>query len=154
MTLAVKTTTGLKSTSILKVRDASNTLQNVQQGWRRDASGIKEFFGKLTVEVSPPGVSGSVNRSSAASATTRNATANVSGGVAPFTYAWARTDGGAHSWTINSPASAITSFSTPVSPNSDQVATFACTVTDATGTSATSANVSADCWNDGGSSIL
>jgi hypothetical protein len=142
-----------RSIAALVIRDATNTPRTIKELWLRTPDGLKQVFGQLAVTVSPTGVSGSVNRAGAATAYTRYVTASPSGGVAPFTYAWARTDGGAHGWAISSPTAAMTNFSTVVSSATDQTATFACTITDATGMTATSANVSADCWNDGSGTL-
>jgi hypothetical protein len=150
MTLSVKTVTRTQSGGIMKVRDATNTLKTVQKGSRRDATGLKDFYGNLTVGLSSSSVSGSINRAGTGTAPTRTVTATPNGGVAPYTYLWTRTDGGSHAWNITSPTSATTAFSTLVSTNTEQTATFICTVTDATGQSAASGAVFADCWNDGG----
>lgn len=150
MTVAVRTATGLKSVATFKVRDASNTLRTVEKAFIRTTNGLKQFFGQLAVALSQTTVQGSTNRAGSTGVSTRYVQATPQGGVAPFTYLWARTDGGAHSWTINSPTGAITNFSTTIGTNTEQVATFHCTVTDATGLTAVSADVTADCWNDGG----
>lgn len=151
MTLAVHTTTGLKSASVFKVRDNTNTLKTVQKGSIRQADGtLKDFYGNLSVGVSSTSVSGSINRAGSGTAATRYVTATPTGGVTPYTYSWARTDGGSHAWTISTPDAATTNFSTTVNTNTEQTATFVCTVTDATGATAPSPTVSADCWNDGG----
>lgn len=150
MTLTVKTATGNKSASVFKVRDNTNTLKTVQHASRRDATGLKDFYGNLTVGLSATFAQGSTNRSTISSAATRIVTAAPTGGVTPYAYAWTRTDGGSHVWTIGAPSSASTAFSTTVAPNAEQTATFICTVTDATGATAVSAAVTADVFNDGG----
>ena len=149
MTMAVKTATGTKMVSVFKVRDTTG-LKTVQKAFIRTASGLQQFYGNLTVGLSATFAQGSTNRSTTSSAATRIVTATPAGGVAPYAYAWTRTDGGSHAWTIGAPSSASTAFSTTVAPNAEQTATFICTVTDATGATAVSAAVTADVFNDGG----
>jgi len=64
--------------------------------------------------------------------TTRAAVANVTGGLAPFTYAWTILTGSA---TINSPTSASTTFTKPGFTDGEQI-TARVTVTDAQGSTA------------------
>lgn len=150
MPLAVRTAAGVKDIAALVMRDASNTPRNIQELWARTQSGLVQVLGKLTAGLSSTVAQGSVNRVAGGPVTTRAVQALPNGGVAPYTYLWARTDGGGHPWTINSPTAAITTFTTNVGTNVDQLATFHCTITDATGQSAVTASVDADCWNDGG----
>jgi hypothetical protein len=150
MTVAVKTATGTKNTAVFKARDNTGTLKTVQKASRRDASGLKDFYGTLSVQLSSSSVSGSINRAGTGTAATQFVQATPVGGVGPYTYLWSRTDGGSHAWNITSPTSNITGFSTTVGTNTEQTATFKCTVTDATGMAVDSGTVNADCWNDGG----
>lgn len=150
MTLAVKTATGLKSAATIKVRDNTGTLKTVQKAYIRNASGLKALFGQLSATLSQATAQGSANRAGSTSVSTRYVQAIPDGGNAPYSYLWTRTDGGSHPWTINGATSATASFSTSVGTNTEQTATFACTVTDATGLTASTGDVTADCWNDGG----
>jgi len=68
---------------------------------------------------------------------TNAATTSASGGVGPYTYAWTAFDSG-DGWTINTPTSASTGFtSPPVAPNDAVGGQFICTATDARGRTGT-----------------
>jgi len=64
----------------------------------------------------------------AGSAESVNVTGNVTGGTGPFTFAWARVSGDI--FTINSPSSQITTFSTSGAAGSIQFGVYRFTVTD------------------------
>lgn len=147
MTLATKTASGTKSASAFKLRDNTGTLKTVQSGWVRQAAGLKQFFGKLTVSLSTTSVSGSSAHSTTGAVITSSVTATPVGGVGPFTYSWARTDGPLADWAIASPTSATTSFTCTLASGDSETATFACTITDHTGATSTSANVTAHARN-------
>ena len=100
---------------------------------------IATFTLPLTVTPSPS--SAVANRIGAGTATTSAVTATPSGGLSPFTYAWARISG--TGGTINSATSATTTFSRVM--GEDEVATnvFRCTVSDSLGGTAT-ADVTVD----------
>ena len=96
----------------------------------------------LTATASPDSVYGSVARNRPASVATNATTVSVTGGMAPYSFAWAADP----DWIVSSPSSATTSFSAIVSPDQEQSATFICTVTDAKGI-ATTASVFASVSN-------
>ena len=85
----------------------------------------KSGGGSYAATASPSGVS----KSGAGAITTPSVTCSVSGGVGPFTYAWAKVSGD-DGITINSPTSASTSFSGDPSSGASISATYQCTVTD------------------------
>lgn len=148
MTIRVRNSSGLIEVANVRVRDAANVLQDAGAAFIRDASAtLKQFFSSFAVSLSTTLVGGKVNSASTATVVTKSVTANVEGGVGTITYSWARTDGGAHPWTINSPNSATTTFSTDVDSGTTQNATFACTVTDQGGHGDTTADVSASATN-------
>lgn len=81
--------------------------------------------------------------------TTNSTLASVSGGTAPFTYAWTQYGSSPDTWTINSPSASTTSFTaTSVPTGVSATASFKITVTDAAGVVAT-AIVNAQADNDG-----
>lgn len=67
--------------------------------------------------------------------TTDSVAVSPTGGLAPYTYSWARVSGSYGS--ANSPTSATTSFSGSIPTGTEQFSTFRCTVTDSLGTSVT-----------------
>lgn len=87
--------------------------------------------GSLTLSVTPSALE---TDSFASPITTDGALATPSGGLAPYTYVWAKLSG--DNITVNSPASASTSFTGSVPADSTRSAIFRCTCTDSLGTSA------------------
>lgn len=141
-------TNAIRTVTAIAVRDAANTLRSATQGVVRDAAGaLRVFFSALSATASPNNVVGYASTNSSDPITTNSATATPAGGTAPFTYAWSGTAG----WTITSPASASTAFtSPPVSPGDVANGDFTCTITDASGAVATTNPVSANVVNLGG----
>lgn len=108
----------------------------VKQGWVKQGGGWKQYFTSLGLSISPALVSGGhASPNGNGTATTGTATAAVQGGTGPFTYAWALVSSTAH--TVLSPGAAATAFQKG-SPGGDPTysATYRCTVTDATGATA------------------
>jgi hypothetical protein len=138
---------GTKSASSILFRDASNVQHPLVEGWVRLSSGLKQFFSPLAITLSRYTTSGARNVSGTTTVTTASVTAQPAGGAPPYTYAWTRTDGGGHAWTITSPTAAATTFSTSVARGVPQTANFKCTVTDAAGTVVSSLDVTATCTN-------
>ncbi|MES2904003.1 MAG: hypothetical protein V4696_07445 [Pseudomonadota bacterium] len=83
--------------------------------------------------------------------TTNVVSVTVAGGSAPYTYAWARDDAGAPSWTINNPTDDSSSFTVTVAASGIETAEFECTVTDADGATVTTNLTYASAENYGGS---
>lgn len=137
------------------VRDASNTLVEIGEEWVRDSSNVLSLVyskagGAFTVDV-PPTVYGGAAFTSPIAVTTENATATVTGGRAPYTFLWERTDAALGDWSIISPTAAATSFRRiAVGAGENDTAEFACTVTDANGSSVASSDVLAYVENYGG----
>lgn len=101
------------------------------------------FSGSPAVALSPPSVSGYYSTGGTATTiATGSVIASPSGGVSPYTYAWAQISTSPYTWSIASPAAASTSFSAANIPEGvrDSV-TFQVTVTDASGTTATASLV-------------
>jgi hypothetical protein len=120
----------------------------VERAWLRTDGALKEIFASLSASLSSSSVSGFGSSHSTIPISTTGVTAIVVGGVAPLSYLWTRTDGGGHAWTINSPTSATTNFTTSVAVGAEQDATFACAVTDSAGQSVSTGSVGAACIND------
>jgi hypothetical protein len=130
----------------LHVRDG--TTKSALRMWIRDNGALKQFFGQFAVSVSSTDAEGFAASSLTRTITTSPTTVTAIGAVGTITYAWTRTDGGSHAWTINNPSSATTTFSTLCGAGSSVSATFDCVVTDSAGQSATTATVTATCEND------
>lgn len=97
----------------------------------------------MTVGLSTSNVSGNGD---ASSCITASSTVTVTDGYAPFTYSWAMTSySGPAIPFANSPTSATSTFEMNTGgPTGGFTGTFACTVTDAFGNTATTGNVTAD----------
>lgn len=75
-----------------------------------------------------------VGKGDVGSVTTGSVTASAVLGSAPFSYSWTRTDGDSWPWTINSPNSPTTTFTSTLDGGaSSHQATFTCTISDAVG---------------------
>lgn len=128
-----------RSVTGIKVRDAGGVLRTVQMARVRDGSGtLRTVFTAMSAAPSAPNVYGTAGSFGPGGVFVQSSpvTVTVSGGVAPFTYAWTRDSGSA---TINAtlPAAATTRFSATVPYDSEVSANFVCTVTDANGATAT-----------------
>jgi hypothetical protein len=145
--LAVKLPAGTKTAVGLLVRDGDNMLRSIREGWVRTAAGLKQFFAGLSASLSAPTVNGARSSRFTVPVRTGSVTAKATGGAPPYTYSWTRIDGGAHAWTIETPSVAATRFNTLVAPSTTETATFACTVTDAAGTSVVSDDLTTNCVN-------
>jgi hypothetical protein len=146
MTLAVHTATVTKKTANLRVRTAGGT-KLAENAYLRTAAGLKSLFSKFAVSVDKPVVYAARNSAGSTPVTTPEVAALVDGATGAAAYTWSRADGGAHPWTIDSPNSATTTFTTSVARASIEAAAFKCTVTDAGGHSADTPNVSAQAEN-------
>lgn len=132
----------------IAARDETNTSRLIAQGVVRDGGGaLRVFFNSMSAGASPAEVTGLVSSTGNPPVTTSASTASASGGIGPFTYAWSGTGG----WTINSPAAATTSFTSPgVAPGDQANGDFSCIVTDASGATAQTNFVLATVTNLGG----
>ena len=93
--------------------------------------------GGLAVNIDPALVIGSALTDDPATVTTATATASVTGGTAPYTFAWAL-DSGNVGWTATNPTAATTSFRfATIGPGDSEFGVFEVTVTDARGRTAT-----------------
>lgn len=149
---AFRTATALSGIAAIRYRNASNVLVTIARGRGRNAANsLKTFFSAMSAALTISEVAGYANSSSPADVTTQGAGVTVTGGAAPLTYLWTRTDGGPHSWTISDPTSSFTYFTcVAVDPLDQQTASFICTVADAGGTSAASNTVTVTANNLGG----
>lgn len=136
-----------RTVSALLMRDGSNVQQTVAAGFDRSVANVSELFfnpsGSLTlsVDAAPATVSGTTHGSG--TVTTSTSTATVTGGTAPFTYAWnlvGYTSGTPP--TATAPTNDVTAFTqTSLDPDTVETGTWTCTVTDSDGNTATSGEV-------------
>lgn len=112
----------------------------------RDASGVaKTFWQAMTASAAPSSVSGAANVNGTVTVVTNSTSATPAGGTGPYTYLWS---GGSAGWSIGSPNNATTSFArSGLGPDDSDTTTFTCTVTDATGVTATTNSVEAFAQN-------
>jgi hypothetical protein len=125
----------------MQVIDAGSVDRTVVEGRIFDMNGIDRVFfttaSTLAASASPETVSGFTSGSG--TCTTNNVTVTPSGGVSPYTYAWAVVshDSGVAP-TADAPSAATTAFSqTSIGANEYYSATFRCTVTDDLGDTTT-----------------
>lgn len=147
MTLRVMEGGNLRAITNLMVKQAG-VLRSIRTVKVMDGGALRTvatFADLLTVEASPANVSGTQASASAIRVNTDVTTAGPSGGLAPFSYSWAKvSEVGA----ANSPSMATTDFGATISPGT-QTGTFRVTVTDAVGHTATD-DVTATFTNVGG----
>jgi hypothetical protein len=135
--IRVRTSTGTKAIKAVKVRRSGGVTKDVFAGSVRNASALKRFFsqsGTISITADPASTYGAIAIGFTATISTNTTTVTPTGGANPYTYAWTliTSDGG--TWSIQNPTSATTKFTCAgVVPNSDQTATFRCTVTDNVG---------------------
>lgn len=130
MPMTVGTSGGNKVVNAMAVGTSGGN-KVVLQGYVGTSGGNKLFFSSLSASVSPTIATGS--SSSGAPATTNVVAVTPAGGVSPYGYSWARISGSSDI-TAGLPTNAATGFS--VASNSEQSATFRCTVTDDVGATA------------------
>jgi len=135
----------------IEVRDGSGVAVPVTIVQVRDASGVaKTVWQTMAVSASPSAITGYGSSTSSIDITTGVVTVSVDGGTAPFSYAWARTDGGGGSWSAIVPTGASTAFKAlAIAGGADATSEFTCTVTDANGLTDTVA-IDATVMNFGG----
>lgn len=128
----------LRTIKRIRIRDADGVLQTVLRVRGRDTTGsLRTFFQALYAEVSPLTADGYVAGTTTQNVSTGNVGAVVTGGVMPYTYAWAAVGSSPYTWVISAPTGDITYFTAqniPVGAVATQ--TFRLTVTDAAGATA------------------
>jgi hypothetical protein len=126
----------LKPVSAIRWRDG--VLRSINAGKIRDAAGVlRTFFTSMTATVNNADPSGYEYGTTSASVFTNPATiVSVTGGTAPYAYAWVRLSGDV-SVTATVPAGPTTQFTAFLPVDGYATAVFQCTVTDASGATAT-----------------
>lgn len=136
-----------KAAALIRVRDAADALRSVARVRVRNAAGaLKVAWQAMTAGLSRLAVDGFGDSTGAITITTQGVAAAPSGGVGPYSYAWAQTGG--DTATILAPTGATTAFSfAGVNPGSSASGTFVCTITDANGSTAQTDAVTATATN-------
>ncbi len=126
----------LKATT-LRVR-ASGVLKDIANAYVRSAGVLKQVYASggsgaaFDVMLNPSEVAGYAAISGSATIFTQVCSLSITGGLAPYTYAWTVTGSG--TWTADTPSAATTTFKrTSVAAYASYSATISCTVTDARG---------------------
>lgn len=129
----------LRTVARIRMRDAGGVLRTIQRIRMRDASGtLRTVFQFLTATISTALAASDAGAASSGVVTTANETVTVTGGTAPYTYAWTRVAGNL-AVTATAPAANITSFQATVTDSgSPYITYFQVTVTDASGATVTS----------------
>ena len=96
---------------------------------------VQQFADPLSMSITPLTISGGGSFSGPLVVTTDAATANVTGGLGPYTYVWTVTSG--TGITVNSPSMASTTARKTVISGDSDTGTLQCEVTDAIGQTAT-----------------
>jgi hypothetical protein len=122
-------------------------LKTVTEGWIRAGGTLLQFFSTISISLDKIDLLGRSNSAGTTTVTSDAVTATPNGAIGTVTHLWTRTAPDAHSWTINNPTGATTTFSTLAGPNEDWLATFEDTITDSAGQTVTSTTVSVDCAN-------
>lgn len=147
--MMVRTSAGIVECTPL-IRAASGLVE-CGNAMFRTASGVVSIGSvrALSATASPSDAYGATDAPGSPNVSTNAVTVTASGGRAPYTYSWAKTDG--DTIAASAPSSATTAFVGSVPRNDSRQATFECTVTDAAGHSATSNAVFAIITNYGDS---
>lgn len=146
---------GLTDIGAIQLREvASGPLTEIGEVWLRETpSGpltlIWSASSDLEAVPSETDVYGGRSIEATVAVTTFGTTVAVTGGVAPYTHSWARTDGGSGTWDILVDG-ATARFRRNAGPGEEYSATFADTVTDKRGNTVTTVNVQATVHNFGG----
>jgi hypothetical protein len=148
---AVRDTLGLSGFTA-RARDAIG-LATVGSIKLRDALGLSTVWTNgpaITVAIAPF-ASGAASSSNTVSVSSEDIAAIVTGGRAPFTYAWSRVGGVDPDWSILFTSSATTRvMHDSVATNDTVTSSFICTVTDSAGQIATSNQCAVNLDNFGG----
>lgn len=154
--IRVRTSGGVKAAAAIRLRDASGVLKTVANIRTRDASNVLRLVysstagGAFTVAASPLVAFGGRTGSGALAITSEEVALSITGGAAPYTYAWELVSAIDGTWTIESPSASKTRFVVSAVPVGDSYqATFRCVVTDARGLSSDSADIDVTCTNYG-----
>ena len=131
----------LRTAARIRLRDAGNVLRTLQRIRMRDAANVlRTVYTYFTVSIP---VSTNKTGSGAASSGTVTSdliTAVITGGTAPFTYAW-NYESGSLAISIDSPTSSATTFTAEPTDGPPETAFFSVSVTDANGFTARSASI-------------
>lgn len=145
--------------AVTKVRDAGGTLRTIQQVTLRDTDGTErdiQFIkvnggggsslvfqkpgagaGALAVTIAPTSIGHALISTGAPLNFSVSATATVTGGTAPYTYAWTIEPGSSNPAAFSPTNAATTTFTATLTPPSTAGGWYDCTVTDANGLKAT-----------------
>lgn len=129
----------LRTVARIRMRDAGGVLRTIQRIRMRDTTGtLRTVFQYLSAVISATKSASASGAFSSGVVTTATETVTVSGGTAPYTYAWTRVAGNL-AIVATAPAAATTNFQATVTDSgSPYIAYFQVTVTDTNGAVVTS----------------
>lgn len=143
MSLSLKVS-GLNQTVLTGWVKVSGTVRQVQSVWVKQSGIVWQVYTSLTATASGNASSSGTGFAACGDpGTTNTVTVTPVGGVAPFTFAWARVGAAASSgpYIANTPTSATTNFSDPnnsvCQADAIRSETWRCTVTDSNSQTAT-----------------
>lgn len=120
----------LRTISRIRMRDAGNVLRTIQRIRMRDASGtLRTVFQYFLATIPTSETQLATGAASSGTVTSDSQAVTVTGGTAPYTYAWSYVSGSL-AISITSPTGSSTTFSATVDDGSPEEAVFKCTVTD------------------------
>jgi hypothetical protein len=132
-----------RTPTVLVIRDSANTPRTLTELWIRDLNNVPRLVfnpsGSVTLAVTTNVESVHGRSHGTGTATTGSVVATVTGGTAPYTYAWVltETDSGVPA-TASNPTAAATSFTqTGLAEDDFVTTTWTVTVADANGVTAT-----------------
>jgi hypothetical protein len=153
--ISARTPSGIKAAAAINLRDAGGALRTAGTIRQRDAVNVLKLIysaaggGSFVVAAAPLAAFGA-RAGGGTTVTSEQVVATVTGGLAPYSYAWSVISAPSGTWTIQSPVSDRTSFVCAGVPDNDSyVANFKCTVTDSRGIAQDSATVEVTCSNYG-----
>lgn len=146
MTGSIHLSSGTKNLTIGKIRTGAG-VKTLVAGFKRTSTGLKQLYAAIQIALSSYSVIGRGNSASIVNVTSAAVTATVTGAIGTVNHVWTRTAPDAHAWTIDSPNSPTTTFSTIADQGESWDATFIDTVTDQGGQVLASSAVSVDCAN-------
>jgi hypothetical protein len=138
VTIWVRNSGATDAIGAIRVREGGVTVEIAQVYVQSGGVAYPLFGSSISASAAPIYCSGYSASGGSIYITTESATVTVSGGTAPYTYAWVPLDSG---WAAIDPSHATTPFRSPLLGTGENASTtFTCTVTDALGRTA-SANV-------------
>lgn len=152
-----RSASGLKATASLKLRDSGAVLRTIGTVRIRDAGNVLRTVwtaggggGGFTASAVPLSSYGGIAQGSTTTVYADAITVTPTGGAGPYTYAWALVSGDPGTWTFTAPAAQTSRVGRAnVAPGTDYTHIVKCTVTDASGATADTPDITVTVENFG-----